>query len=241
MLTLIRTEVLKLRTVRWPWVLLLAQIGLVILGVTGFAIAKGNQPMDPQLALEHVGLTSLLTLVLGIMAVAGEYRDRTIAGTFLTIPRRERVIAAKLVTYTILGFLFATLTAIVAVAVTAAWMSARGSSLDVASSTVWQTVVGAVLWDTAFAAIGVGLGSLVPNLAVAITIGLAWIALVEGLVAQVIGSDLARWLPLYAGQALESVPGRNLFAPWAGGLVLAAYAVGFGVLAAVVTVRKDVT
>ena len=44
-----------------------------------------------------------------------------------------------------------------------------------------------------------------PNLAVAIAIGMAWIALVEGLVAQVVGTEVARWLPLSAGQALESV------------------------------------
>jgi ABC-2 type transport system permease protein len=241
MLTLIRTEVLKLRTVRWPWVLLLAQIGIVILGVTGFAMAKGSQPIDAQIALEHVGLTSLLTLVLGIMAVAGEYRDSTMASTFLVTPRRERVIAAKLVTFTVLGFIFATLTAIVAVAVTALWLSARGSALDTGDSQVWQTLIGAVLWDTAFAAIGVGLGALIPNLAVAITVGLAWIALVEGLVGQVVGPDLARWLPLYAGQALEGVPGKDLLAGWAGGLVLAVYAAGFGALAAIATVRKDVT
>lgn len=241
MLTLIRTEVLKLRTVRWPWVLLLAQIGIVILGVTGFAMAKGDQPIDARVALDHVGLTSLLTLVLGIMAVAGEYRDSTIAATFLVTPRRERVIGAKLVTFTVLGFIFATLTAIVAVAVTALWLSVRGSSLDTGDSQVWQTVIGAVLWDTAFAAIGVGLGALIPNLAVSITVGLAWIALIEGLVGQVIGPDLARWLPLYAGQALEGVAGKDLLAAWAGGLVLAAYAGGFGVLAAIATVRKDVT
>ncbi len=241
MLTLIQTELLKLRTVRWPWVLLLAQVGLVVLGVSGYAIARGDEPIDARMALTHVGLTSLLTLVLGIMAVAGEYRDRTITDTFLATPRRARVIGAKLVTYTALGFVFATLTAVVAVAVTAAWLSARGSSLDVGSTTILQTLTGAVLWDTAFAAIGVGVGALVPNLAVAITVGLAWIALVEGLVAQVIGTELARWLPLSAGQALESVPVGNLLPPWAGGFVLAAYAIGFGALAVVATVRRDVT
>jgi hypothetical protein len=78
---------------------------------------------------------------------------------------------------------------------------------------------------------------------VAIVGGLAWIAIVEGLVAQVVGSGLARWLPMAAGQALEglSVPGRELLSPGAGGLVLAAYAIGLGALAALVTVRRDVT
>jgi ABC-2 type transport system permease protein len=243
MRTLIRVELLKLRTVRWPWVLLLAQIGLVILGVSGYAIARGDQPIDAQAALGHVGLTSLFTLVLGLMAVAGEFRDRTITDTFLVTPRRERVIGAKLVVYSAVGFLFAILTAAVALAITAAWLSARGSSLDAGSAAVWNTLAGAVLWDTAFAAIGVSLGALVPNLTVAIVAGLAWIALVEGLVAQVVGSDLARWLPMAAGQALEglSVPGRDLLPVWAGGLVLAAYVVALGALAAFATVRRDVT
>ncbi len=243
MRTLIRVELLKVRTVRWPWVLLLAQVGLVILGVSGYAIARGDQPIDPQAALGHVGLTSLFTLVLGLMAVAGEFRDRTITDTFLVTPRRERVIGAKLVVYTALGFVFAMLTAAVALAVTAVWLSARGSLLDAGSAAVWNTIIGAVLWDTGFAAIGVSLGAVVPNLTVAITAGLVWIALVEGLVAQVIGSGLARWLPMAAGQALEgiSVPGRDLLPAWAGGLVLAGYAIGLAVIASLATVRRDVT
>ena len=243
MRTLIRTEVLKVRTVRWPWILLVAQIGLVILGVSGYAIARGDQPIEPQLALGHVGLTSLFTLVLGLMAVAGEFRDRTITDTFLVAPRRERVIGAKLVVYTALGLVFAILTAGVALVITAIWLSSRGSSLDFGSAAVWNTIVGAVLWDTGFAAIGVSLGALLPNLTAAIVAALAWVALIEGLVAQVIGSGLARWLPMAAGQALEglSVAGRDPLQPWAGGLVLAAYAIGLGTLAAVVTVRRDVT
>ncbi len=241
MFTLVRAELLKLRTVRWPWVLLVAQIGLVVLGISGYAVSSGDKPIDPQLALQHVGLTSLLTLVLGIMAVAAEYRDGTITDTFIASPRRQRVIGAKLATFSLLGFVFAVLTAIAAVAVTAAWLSARGSSLDLAGSKIWETLVGAVLWDTAFAAIGVGLGAVLPNLAAAITLGLAWVALVEGFVGQIVGADLARWLPMYAGQALEGIAERNLLAPWGGGLVLAAYAAIFGMAGVLATVRRDVT
>lgn len=241
MLTLIRAEMLKLRTVRWPWVLLAAQVGLVVLGVTGYAASSGDKPIDPQLALQHVGLTSLLTLVLGIMAVAAEYRDGTITDTFLASPGRARVVGAKLATFSLLGFVFAVLTAAAAVVVTAAWLAARGSSLDLGGAKVWETLVGAVLWDTGFTAIGVGLGAMLPNVASAITLGLAWVALVEGLVGQLIGSDLARWLPMYAGQALEGISERNLLAPWGGGLVLAAYAAIFGIAGALATVRRDVT
>ncbi|MGZ6273851.1 MAG: ABC transporter permease [Candidatus Limnocylindrales bacterium] len=241
MFTLINAEILKLRTVRWPWVLLAAQLALVAAGISGYAIASGSKPIEIQTALAHVGLTSMLGLVLGIMAVAGEYRDHTITDTFLATPRRSQVIVAKVVTFTTLGFLFAVLTALVAVAVTALWLSARGSSLDVSSGVVWRTLVGAVLWDAGFTAIGVGMGACLPNLTGAITAGLVWIALVEGIVASIVGSDLARWLPVAAGRALENVPTAGLLAPWAGGLVLAAYAIGFAVLAVAVTVRRDVT
>lgn len=241
MFTLIKAEILKLRTVRWPWVLLAVQLALVAAAVSGFAIASGNKPMDPLPALQHVGLTAMLSLVLGIMAVAGEYRDHTITDTFLATPRRSRVIVAKVVTFTALGFAFAVATAAVALVVSAVWLSVRGSSLDVSSSIVWQTLVGAVLWNAAFTAIGVGLGAWLPNLAGAITAGLAWIALVEGVVASLIGSDLARWLPVAAGRALESVPAPGGLAPWGGGLVLAAYAVGFAVFAVAATVGRDVT
>lgn len=243
MRALIRTELLKVLTVRWPWILLLAQIGLVILGISGYAIARGAEPIDPQSALSHVGLTSLFTLVLGLMAVGGEHRDGTITGTFLATPRRGAVIGAKLAVFATLGFLFAIATAVVALAITAAWLAARGGSLDIGSAAVIRTLLGAILWDTGFAAIGVSVGALVPNLTVAITAGLAWIALVEGLVAQVIGSDLARWLPMAAGEALEglSQPGRELLDPWAGGLVLVVYAVGLGAIATVATIRRDVT
>jgi ABC-2 type transport system permease protein len=241
MFTLINAEILKLRTVRWPWVLLAVQLVLVAAGVSGFAIASGSKPMDVRLALQHVGLTSMLGLVLGIMAVAGEYRDHTITDTFLATPRRSRVIVAKAVTFTALGFLFAVLTAAVALAVTAAWLSVRGSSLDTSSAIVWQTLLGAVLWDASFTAIGVGLGAWLPNLAGAISAGLVWIAIVEGIVANLVGNDLARWLPVAAGRALENVAAPGLLAPWAGGLVLAAYAVGFAVFAVAATVRRDVT
>jgi ABC-2 type transport system permease protein len=205
MFTLINAEILKLRTVRWPWVLLAVQ------------------------------------LVLGIMAVAGEYRDHTITDTFLATPRRSRVIVAKAVTFTALGFLFAVLTAAVALAVTAAWLSVRGSSLDTSSAIVWQTLLGAVLWNASFTAIGVGLGAWLPNLAGAISAGLVWIAIVEGIVANLVGNDLARWLPVAAGRALENVAAPGLLAPWAGGLVLAAYAFGFAAFAVAATVRRDVT
>jgi len=67
-----------------------------------------------------------------------------------------------------------------------------------------------------YAALGVGLGALVRNLATAIAMSLAWIAFVEGIAMNLLGG-LGRWLPMASGMALDNVPQGNLLPQLAGG------------------------
>jgi ABC-2 type transport system permease protein len=240
MRNLIGTEVLKLRTVRGPWLVLAAGPLLVIAGISGLVLSGGNvhDPATQAKALAHVGLTSIFPLAFGILAVAGEYRHKTITGTYLSTPARGRVIGAKLAVYTVCGALAGVVSAVVGLAV------AAGASFAWGDSAMWATIVGGIAWDAAFAAIGVGLGALVRNLTGAIALALAWIALVEGVVGQLIG-NLARWLPYYAGQALgaggKSMMSQGLLPRWGGGAVLLVYVAAFAVLAVTTTVRRDVS
>jgi ABC-2 type transport system permease protein len=203
-----------------------------------------HDPATAGKALAHVALAALFTLIFGIFAVAGEYRHGTITDTFLSSPDRGRVMTAKLAVYAAAGAVAGLVSSVVAVAVTAAWWAAKGGSFHLSAADSWRTLAGGVAVNIAFAAIGVGIGALVRNLAAAIAAALAWIALVEGIAGQLAGSGLARWLPL---RASEAVGGAGLTGPsrllpqWGGGLVLAGYAVAFAVTAMVTTLRRDVT
>lgn len=246
MTSLITTEVLKLRTVRGPWLLLAASPLLVSAGVSGLVLSGGTAP-DPAMqrgALAHVGLTSVLTLVFGILAVAGEYRHKTVTDTYLSTPARGRVIGAKLVVHTVFGALSGVVSSLAGLGVAAAWWADKGVSFGWTDSAMWATIGGGVAWNAAFAAIGVGVGALIRNLVGAVAVALAWVALVEGIVGRLIG-DLARWLPFSAGQALgaggKAMASANLLPRWGGGAVLAAYTLVFAVAAVTTTMRRDVT
>jgi ABC-2 type transport system permease protein len=243
MKTLIRTELLKLRTTRTPVLLVGGGVALVVAGASGLLSRKDlSDPAITSDAAAHVGLTSLFALVLGILAVAGEYRHRTISDAYLVSPHRGRVLAAKAIVYAVAGAVLGVLAAVAALLTAVAWFAARGGSLDLSSAELWRTLAGGALWDVAFAIIGVGLGAVVRNLVGAIAGALAWLAVVEGVVGQLLGSGLSRWLPFAAGSSVGRLPsstGDGL--PQAGAvLVLAAYTCAF-LLAAQLTIDRDVT
>jgi ABC-2 type transport system permease protein len=242
MTTLVANEYRKLRTIRGPWLLLAAGPVLVIIGVAGEFVGGADltQPGLAHLSVGHTGLVSLVALVFGITAVAGEYRHKTITDTYLAIPRRGRVLVAKFAVYTAVGAVFGVVLAITAAVATAVALTANDSVLDQSNSDLWRTLAGGVAINAAFAALGVSLGALIRNLAAAIAAALAWIALVEGLLGELF-SDLEPWLPFAGGQALGRLPGAPDIAQWAGGLLLAGYTVAFAALALATSIRRDVT
>ncbi len=243
---MIRSEFRKITSVRSPWLLLAAGPLIVVAGVTGLIQSGGNvrDPATVRQALAHAGLAAIITLLFGIVAVAGEYRHGSITDTFLSCPDRRRVIGAKLAVYGLVGAAAGLVSSAVAVGVTAAWWAAKGGSFRLSGTDTWLTLGGGLAACFAFAVIGVGLGALVRNLAGAVALALAWIALVEGIVGQLIGSGLARWLPFYASEALDRTDlggATRLLPQWGGGLVLLGYAAVFAGAAVVTTLRRDVT
>ena len=245
MLPVIRAEFRKLTTIRAPWLLLAAGPLIVVAGVSGLVVSGGNvhDPATQRAAFAHVGLAAIVILIFGITAVAGEYRHGTVTDTYLSYPARGRVVTAKLAVYGFVGAAAGLVSCLAAIAATAAWWAAKGASVHLPPASTWRTLAGGMAASIALAAIGVGVGALIRNLAGAIAAALAWIALIEGIAGQLAGAGLARWLPYSASEALSQADltrGVRLLPQWGGGLVLLGYAAVFAA-AALITLKRDVT
>jgi hypothetical protein len=124
MTDLLAAEFLKLRTTRTTWALLTATVAVSALAVAS-AVIVGADTATLDLESDH-GVRAILNvaangaifvLALGIITAAGEYRQGTATDTFLTTPRRWRVIAAKLGVAIAAGVAFGALSAGVAITV----------------------------------------------------------------------------------------------------------------------------
>ena len=239
---LIANELRKLRTIRGPWLLLAGPV-LVIVGVAGEVAGQADDPAQTAIhAVAHAGVVSLLTLIFGITAVAGEYRHQTITDTYLATPRRGRVIAAKFAVYTAVGAVFGLMLAITAVAVAAAVaITANGGSLDLSNRDLWRTLAGGVACNAAFAAIGVSLGALIPNLAAAIATRPRLDRARRRADRRRLIPDLEAWLPFAAAKPRPPPARHPDISQWASGLLLAGYTVVFAAIALTTSIRRDIT
>ena len=177
-------------------------------------------------------------LVVAILVSAGEYRHRTASDTFLTTPKRGRVIAAKVVVGGALGAGVGALTGAACVAGAAVVYRSESLTLRVGDSDVWLVVPAAAAYTALSAVLGVGIGALLRNQVLAVAGALAWIAIVEHTVVNLVPS-IGRWLPVGAGQAILRTPLDGLLSPPAALLVLAAYAVVSAATAARLEERRD--
>jgi ABC-2 type transport system permease protein len=245
---LITIELTKLRTIRSSWLILAIQQAVVIASLSVLVVVGADlrAPTAVRQFLSQAGfMSSLLSLILGILAVAGEYRHKTITDTYLATPRRGRVVLAKLAALTLTGAAVGVLSAATAVAVTAISMAAKGIGLDLSSADTWRGVAGVVAGNALYAAIGVSVGALVRNPTGAIAGALLWITLLEGVMASLL-RDLSQWLPNASLLALAYSPGRmatdaSLLPQWGGAVVLVGYAAALALLATATSVRRDVT
>jgi ABC-type transport system involved in multi-copper enzyme maturation permease subunit len=253
MTALVRAEWTKLFTTRIWWGLLLGACAMAGGFAALFTALAGVQqdgrpglppvgnPAYEELVLSVGANASVLLLILGIIGMTQEYRHRTATPTFLTTPRRGRVVIAKLLAYALVAIPFALLVVAVALVVVLVYAGARGDAPALNGDNL-QTLGSAGLVLVIFTVIGVGVGALLRNQVGAIVSALVYLYVVEPIVSSVgVLQPAYKWLPGGAVQAItSSFEAPDLLDPWQGGLLLLGYGLVAAFLGTVFAVRRDV-
>ena len=267
----VTAEVAKVLTTRMWWVIALVLFGYIAVlagGLSGLfgaiqsgalpaSVGRGQAPPPAQLpALIYSFASSVgyvFPVLLGALAVTGEFRHQTLTPTFLAVPRRGRVLAAKLTTLVGFGAVLGVVALLASVGVGALVLAGFGVDPNLGDSATWALFGRSVLAMALWAAIGVGLGVLVPNQVASIVIVLAFTQFIEPLLRLAstftdATAGIGRLLPGAASDALVgasffsiAAPGASVLEWWQGGLVLLAYAIVLTVIGYVTTWRRDVT
>ena len=253
----IRSEWIKLRSLRSTWYSLLAVV-LIIDGLgTLFSAVRAHRMENvigpdgkiigidaTQISLRGAFLAQLAIGELGALVITGEYATGMIRSSLAAVPRRQPVLWTKAAVFaatvlvvslvaTLLGFLLGQLA-----------LASTHQQATLSTPGALRAVIGSAVYLTLIGLLAVGLGFLIRSTAGAIAT-LVGIVLVAPLLANALPSpysdDVIKYLPLSAGQRIISTlnPDPNQLAPWAGIGVTALYALAALVAGAVVLNRRD--
>ncbi len=193
-------------------------------------------------------------VLLGALAVTGEFRHRTLTPTFLAQPHRSTVLSAKFLSQLVVGAGLGVIAFVVSVSAGAAALAGFGLETDLDSSDTWALVGRGILAMALWGAIGVGLGVLVTNQVAAIVIVIAFTQFVEPILRFAaslndVTANIGKFLPGAASDALvgasffsiASVGATEVLEWWQGGLVLLGIAAVATVIGGATTWRRDVS
>lgn len=248
---LLASELVKLRTIRTPYLLLLVSAVISGIAAAGFvgsgSVDRGDA--DPALSLgQGASFGTLFVAVLGILIVTNEYRHDTIMTTFLAEPRRVRVLLAKLAAAAIVGLVFAVTAIAAAAAVALPWLAARGESLQLDGQAL-EAVGRSLLAFSVTAVIAAAVGAIVQSQVGAIVGYFIWIFVVESLVSVLSGllltdigepDPVSKFLPGSSLSGIVGGEGSEFVLDGGGAAVLAVgYAIVLSVLGALAITRRD--
>jgi ABC-2 type transport system permease protein len=255
-----RLELLKFRTTLLPLGLLAAAVGLNALLATVLASQAGDPgsltvpslatAAGLQLVLTSTGFSLLIAMVGGVLIATGEFRSHSITDTYLQNPYRTQVLLAKIVAAIIAGAAIGLISAAVTVGIGVAFVAAKGLIVAIPVTTILGFLAGDTLAAGLLAAIGAAMGSLVRNLIIAVVTVFVWSYGIEQIVIG-LSKPAASYLPYTAavtmggargGQGMPPLPAGITALPLGGAAtILIGTALVLATLAALTTVRKDVT
>jgi ABC-2 type transport system permease protein len=246
MLAVIQAELLGLRTVRSRWAITAAAVLLTcVLAIT--PVVDSGKTGHPSIGTAGamlgvfgaVGAGRFVVLLLGVLTVTGEFRHGTATVTFLQTPRRVRVLAGKLASTVLVGFVLAAVNLMLVLAI---GLSTGAVAPSLLNGDILLRVMGLLLAYPVYGLLGVGIGALIIYQPAAVIVPLAWVLYLEDLVVHLVPRAFQPWSLGNVTSALANAGDvRDVLPVLGGGAALLGYAVLFLWLGIARVVHRDVT
>ena len=265
-MNLIKSEFRKVLYARTYRYLILSSTALAVLSCVASPYAVHSQELakqglqlsgldDPQMVsgmyAKSVG-GYIFVVIMGVLMMAGEFRNRTAVATFLGAPRRKSVFFAKLIVAAFTGMVTMIVAAVVGSLACWTILKQFDEAVAPAPGTFTHLATLAIVSGAVLAVVGLALGTLIRNLGFAMGIAVVWLYIVDTMLVLFWPSG-GKFLPsgLIAGmmalnlQAQDSSVGVGLdttayLSPTPAALLLLGYGVVFAAVAMVTTMRRDI-
>jgi ABC-2 type transport system permease protein len=226
-----RMEWIKLRSLRSTW----WALAVTVAGSVGVAVVVGVNTEDAAAdltnnALAGIALGLLLTGVLGVLAMTGEYSSGTIRATLAAIPNRPLVLAAKATVFGVVAFAVGEAAAFIAFFAGGAALPDRIAAPALGQPGVLRAVVLGGAGYCLIGLLGLGLGAIVRHTPAAIAVLVGGVYVVAQMVAG-FAPAIMPYLPvsivansMSAVRPVAGVGQVHFLSPWVGLGMLGLYA-----------------
>lgn len=263
-MNVLRGEVSRITATRlllWAAIVAVA-VAASLTGVLAFVGPEhANPPMPGIDTAEGAGMilglgtvTLFIPALLGTVAVTSEYRHRTIGTTFLVVPRRGRVLGAKLLVFALVGVVYGVLASLTTGLVLVSAAAIRGVELGVGLGDLAAVLGKLTIASAVYVLLGVAIGALARHQLLAIGVVLGYFYFLEYVIMLIPGVNVVYpYLPGGATASLtrftfltqtisEQTPleAAPLVSPLLGALILVGYTVVGALVALAVPLRRDI-
>ena len=247
LLVLVRTELLKLGTIRSPWLLAGGAVAVTVL-LALQPVTRSGRDGAPSIGtvgaalgvFDALGRGALVALLVGVLVVTAEFRHQTVGTSLLQTPNRIQLVVAKSAASSLVGLALGMSSLIMVLAIGAV---SGALPLELVNSDIAVRVLGLVLTYPLYALIGAAVGALLNRTQpLAVVLPIAWLVAVEGLVTSALPQEATSWSIGGVTAALQHAGNLPYVLPvWVGGGALLSYALLLLAAATLHLNRTDIT
>jgi ABC-2 type transport system permease protein len=249
----VRAEWTKLRTVRSTyWALFVAALLGIGLGGLVSYLSSTRYHSDPGIhagwnatdhSLRSLAIAQLAIGILGVMVVTAEYSTGMIRTSLTAVPRRLRMMGAKLSVFTVVALIAGEVIAFATFLVGQALIHGHAPSASLGQHLVLRAVIGAGLYLGLLGLLGAAFGVLLRQAAAGIAVLVALLLVLPGIANALPSSwsqPIEQYWPTNAGQQVAMiVRGSHTLPAWLGIGEMALFAAAVLAVAFVLLQRRD--